>query len=67
MTDMKLLEIIKNCFVEWNKLGESNFDYWYNQLNGKQQSSLMLLLPEDVILDADWEHEDYSDVLNYIR
>ena len=70
MTKAELLNLIKGCFVEWNKMGESGvrFEYQYDKIKSYSEVlayEVMYALPEDPDTGTDWDKEDYSLILKY--
>lgn len=70
MTKAELLNLIKGCFVEWNKMGESGvrFEYYYDKIKSYSEVlayEVMYALPEDPDTGTDWDKEDYSLILKY--
>ena len=71
MTKAELLNLIKGCFVYWNKMDNESgvrFQYYYDKIKSYSELlayEVMYALPEDPDTGTDFENKDYSFILKY--
>ena len=73
MTKSTVLELIRECFIQWNKSGADYNPRLFNkaycslrEFNKKLADEVMYALPEEIDTETDWSGEDYSEFLAYL-
>lgn len=73
MSEATVLELIRECFIQWNKADESYNHRAFNKayfplkaFNTKLVDEVIRALPEEPDTETDWSGEDYSEFLAYL-
>lgn len=74
MTQAIILELIKECFIQWNKSGADYNQRLFNkaylplrEFNKHLADEVIQALPEEPDTETDWSVEDYSEFLAYLN
>lgn len=74
MSEATVLELIRECFIQWNKSGADYNHRLFNkaycslrEFNKKLADEVISVLPEEIDTETDWSGEDYSEFLVYLN